>query len=81
VVKEIAGEEGVTVCRSLLDGIEDDREADLHNRITEGRCTVCRGSTYEDDCAEDDEIILCDGCNAEAHMRCLNMTTVCEANQ
>jgi hypothetical protein len=31
--------------------------------------TVCMGSTYEDDCEEGDEIILCDGCNAEAHMK------------
>ena len=34
------------------------------------------GSTYEDDCEEGDDIILCDGCNAEAHLRCLNMTAV-----
>ena len=34
------------------------------------------GSTYEDDCEEGDEIILCDGCNTEAHIRCLSMTSV-----
>ena len=34
------------------------------------------GSTYEDDCEEGDDIILCDGCNAEAHIRCLNMKVV-----
>ena len=33
-------------------------------------------STYEEDCEEGDDIILCDGCNAEAHLRCLNLTTV-----
>ena len=38
--------------------------------------TVCMGSTYEDDCEEGDDIILCDGCNAEAHLRCLCMTVV-----
>ena len=38
--------------------------------------TVCMGSTFEDDCEEGDDIILCDGCNAEAHLRCLNMTVV-----
>jgi hypothetical protein len=37
---------------------------------------VCMGSTYEDDCEEGDDIILCDGCNAEAHIRCLNMKVV-----
>lgn len=39
MVKEIAGEEGMTLCRSLLDGIEDDGDADLQGRVTEGRCT------------------------------------------
>ena len=39
VVKEIAGEDGMTLCRSLLDGIEDDGDADLQGRIIEGRCT------------------------------------------
>ena len=39
VVKEIAGEEGMTLCRSLLDGIEDDGDNDLQGRVTEGRCT------------------------------------------
>lgn len=39
VVKEIAGEEGMTLCRSLLDGIEDDGDRDLQGRVTEGRCT------------------------------------------
>ena len=33
-------------------------------------------STYEEDCDEGDDIILCDGCNAEAHLRCLHMTAV-----
>ena len=39
VVKEIAGEEGMTLCRSLLDGIEDDGDSDLQGRVTDGRCT------------------------------------------
>ena len=39
VVKAIAGEDGVAVCRSLLDGIEDDGEGELQSRVTEGRCT------------------------------------------
>jgi hypothetical protein len=25
---------------------------------------------------KEDEVILCDGCNAEVHLRCLNLTTV-----
>ena len=39
MVKEIAGEDGMTLCRFLLDGIEDDGDADLQGRVTEGRCT------------------------------------------
>ena len=39
VVKAIAGEDGVAVCRSLLDGIDDDGEGELQSRVTEGRCT------------------------------------------
>ena len=38
-MKAIAGEDGVAVCRSLLDGIEDDWEGELQSRVTEGRCT------------------------------------------
>jgi PHD-finger len=75
-VKVIAGEDGVTICRSLLDGIDDGGEAELQSRVTEGRCSVCMGSTFEDDLPEGDEVILCDGCNAEAHIRCLNMSSV-----
>ena len=43
---------GVSVCRALLDGI-DDQDAleaqELQSRVTVGRCTVCMGSTYEED--------------------------------
>lgn len=38
-MKAIAGEDGVAVCRSLLDGIDDDGEGELQSRVTEGRCT------------------------------------------
>ena len=36
----------MTLCRSLLDGIEDDGDADLQGRIIEGRCTGKRGPFY-----------------------------------
>lgn len=75
-VKEISGDEGMTVCRALLDGIEDSDDQELQNKITEGRCTICIKSTYEVDCDEDEHVIMCDGCNAEAHLKCLNMTVV-----
>ena len=71
---------GAAVCRALLDGI-DDQDAleamELQSRVTEGRCCVCMGSTFEEDCEDEgDEIILCDGCNAEAHIRCLGYDAV-----
>lgn len=82
LVRELCGEEVVSMCRGLLDGLSMDgtQEASaayLQNQITQGRCIVCNGSTFEDD-AEDvaDEILLCDGCNAEAHLKCLNLTAV-----
>jgi hypothetical protein len=32
--------------------------------------------TEEEGETKEDEVILCDGCNAEVHLRCLNLTTV-----
>ena len=34
--------------------------------------------TIDDEAADvkEDEVILCDGCNAEVHLRCLNLTAV-----
>jgi hypothetical protein len=56
---------------------------EMQSRVTEGRCTVCMGSTYEEDCppaaggdAHGHEVILCDGCNGEAHLRCLGLAAV-----
>lgn len=75
VVREIVGDHGVSLCRSYLDGI-DNREKELHNRVIEGRCVICKGSTYEEDIGPDVEVILCDGCDAEVHLHCLNLTQV-----
>jgi hypothetical protein len=44
-VKEVCGEEGVSLCRCLLDG----SGGEYMQNITEGRCVVCNGSTFEDD--------------------------------
>ncbi len=64
----------------MLDGIDDKdnaMEVELQSRVTEGRCCVCMGSTYAEDCEEEgDDVILCDGCNAEAHIRCLGYEAV-----
>lgn len=87
LVRAICGEEGVTYCRALLDGIsvesqnQLDSSAYLQNMVTEGRCVICNGSTFEEEPSGDesgDQILLCDGCNAEAHLRCLNLSAVRE---
>jgi hypothetical protein len=38
-----------------------------------GIVVVCAEEEGE---TKEDEVILCDGCNAEVHLRCLNLTTV-----
>ena len=83
LVREICGEEGVSICRGLLDGISVDAQGQLEsalylqNMITEGRCVICNGSTFEEESDEaGDQILLCDGCNAEAHLKCLNLSAV-----
>jgi len=104
IVKETVGDEGVAHCRTLLDGYDGSAEVYLHNLVTEGRCVVCNGSTFEDDmlgptplsrkanmdgsndmdglekekhCHQDnDMVMLCDGCNAEVHLKCLNLQAV-----
>jgi hypothetical protein len=75
VVKEVIGDDGVSLCRSFLDGI-DSRGKDLQNRVIEGRCVICKGSTYEEDIGPDVQVILCDGCDAEVHLHCLNLERV-----
>ena len=109
IVREVVGDDGVAHCRTLLDGYDGSAEVYLHNLVTEGRCVVCNGSTFEDDMAgqaqphpphhpprrttsmdgsnddgverEDtttahDMVMLCDGCNAEVHLKCLNLQAV-----
>lgn len=54
----------------------------MQSFLTEGRCLICNGSTYEEDENEEDRqqsnvtVILCDGCNCEAHLRCLELKSV-----
>lgn len=84
-VKELCGEEGVKKCRNLLDGISSSNSDNyVESFVTEGRCVVCNGSTFDEDDNNDNnassqapnEVILCDACNAEAHLRCLNLNAV-----
>ena len=86
-VKEICGDAGVLFSRKLLDGfdfgsIDDESHIDYQKQTyIEGRCMLCNISTFtEDDDSDGDGIenqaILCDGCNGEAHLRCLGMQYV-----
>jgi hypothetical protein len=131
-MQDVAGDEGIQFCRSILDGdsaSSGDRDsAHLHNLIQEGRCVVCNQSTFAEDMLQqkeqqqkdqmraarlstgsgngngngcggsddegeegvasgaggavatvanmEEEVILCDGCNAEVHLKCLNLSSV-----
>lgn len=85
MVRNLCGEDAVLYCRSLLDGIGSEATADGNQQVAvEGRCMLCNGSTFEEDMLEGDseeikienQVILCDGCNGEAHLGCLNLTAV-----
>ena len=78
IIKAACGDKGFNICRELLDGSnanKGDDDDDPHNPIA-GICMICKGSTYEDDLNEDDDVMLCDGCNGEAHMKCLGLTEI-----
>ena len=45
-------------------------------QIISGRCVICKRSTFESDLQEGESVILCDGCNAEAHFACTKVTSV-----
>lgn len=75
-VRKIAGNDGATLCLRLMDGmdIEAAQERVQVNQVIDGRCLMCRGSTFEDD--YEGTILLCDGCNGEAHFTCLDLEKV-----
>jgi hypothetical protein len=90
-VRDLGGEDAMKCCRVLLDGLDSEptTEPYLQSFLTEGRCLVCNTSTYEEDEDEDPEngdanatttsenpVILCDGCNAEVHLKCLGLAAV-----
>lgn len=76
LVRAIVTDRAKGVLRSFFEGLDESSEELLRSRVIEGRCVICRGSTYEGDLAEDEEVVLCDGCNGEAHLRCLNLKEV-----
>lgn len=72
-VEKVAGEEGTVLCSKLMDGLDDESLLQaLQQKAIEGRCSVCRESTYEDT----QRVLLCDGCNGELHMACVGLQTV-----
>lgn len=76
-VMRISGGEGVVLARSLLE--DNDRaiieEETIKQSVIEGRCLVCKESTFEEDC-DGKQVLLCDGCNAEVHIPCIGLTSV-----
>ena len=74
-VKAVLGDGAIIgVFRRLFEGAEGG-DLDLI-RVTDGRCVICKGSTFEDDMPSEEEVVLCDGCNGEAHLRCLQLAEV-----
>jgi hypothetical protein len=50
LLQDLLGDEGVQQCRSLLDGLDGQAsDAYLQQVVTEGRCVVCKHSTFEED--------------------------------
>jgi hypothetical protein len=75
IVKVIVKDNAVAVYHNLFEGSDDAAEADVSG-VIEGRCIVCKGTTYEEELPEDAQVVLCDGCNGEAHLECLNLAEV-----
>lgn len=83
VVKGLCGDEVTATCRAMLDGISGSADAgvqrEMKARVFEGRCSVCRVSTYEEDQEDGEEVgevLLCEGCNAEVHLRCTGFAAI-----
>jgi hypothetical protein len=78
-VMRISGGDGVVLARSLLEDNDLlailEREEAMKQNVIEGRCLVCKESTYEEDC-DGKQVLLCDGCNAEVHIPCVGFTSV-----
>lgn len=76
-VMKISGAEGVIVARALLEGndLALIEEETIKHSVIEGRCIICKESTFEDDC-DGKRVLLCDGCNAETHLDCVGLTSI-----
>jgi hypothetical protein len=72
--------------------IENPEDGICQRAVVEGRCIICHRSTYledlqqasmdvdgenaDDEEPETEQVILCDGCNAEAHLSCTSLDSV-----
>ena len=76
-VMKISGTEGVILARSLLEGNDPTiiGEDTMKQIVIEGRCLICKESTFDDDC-DGKSVLLCDGCNSEVHMTCVGLNSV-----
>lgn len=74
-VQKVAGKDGAALCMRMMDGMDyESAQERLKLQVIDGRCLVCRGSTFEDD--YEGTVLLCDGCNGEAHFPCLELEKV-----
>ncbi len=92
IVDDAVGDAGSEMCRNMLDTIAGDfgPPRGLAHKIFDGRCSICKSSTFPEDQESDEsededddlkkkirhEVILCDACNAESHLRCLGLVNV-----
>lgn len=82
--KIVAGDAGLSLFRRMMGGrcatgADDANGDDIYsqNAVIAGRCQVCKGSTFEDDCPNSEDcVLLCDGCNVEAHLHCVALASV-----
>ena len=82
--RAVAGDDAVLLFRKIMDGmnvgqrsgqVEGEGDEYVQRIVASGKCYVCKGSTFIED-VSDDLILLCDGCNVEAHLKCLDLDGV-----
>jgi transcription elongation factor Elf1 len=75
IIKSMIGDRATGMLHYFFEGMDGSEDV-IRSRVTEGRCGICRGSTFPGDLSEDEHVLLCDRCNGEVHLKCLNRTEV-----